>query len=394
MQLPCREERDYSRKLSILGTRWYHARKIRPGISLFPQSIEEMEMSIERKSFGTTKDGRAVDLLLLANGNGSRAGMITLGGALVSMEVPGRDGRTEDVTLGFDDVAGYQSVRNQHFGCLVGRVANRIARGSFALDGVVYQLARNNGPNHLHGGVERSFDKIVWDAETRLLPEGPAVIFTCSSPDGEEGYPGNLECEVTCTLTRGNELRFDYRATTDRATPVNLTNHSYWNLAGAGSDTIGDHELQLRASFYTPSDADLIPTGQIAAVEGTPLDFRAPYLVGERILEIEETPARGLDHNLVLDDPGIGKVPAARLRHPASGRVMEVDTTEPGIQVYSGNFLEGQSGKGGRSYPRRSALCLEAQHYPDSVNQPAFPSIILQPGETYKQRTIYRFLTE
>jgi len=347
-----------------------------------------------RIPFGTTRDNKAVDLFTLENGNGLTAKLITLGGTLVEMHVPDRNGRPADVTLGFDDVAGYQSERNQHFGCIVGRVANRIANGRFSLNGVAYLLAKNNGPNHLHGGVERSLDKIVWDAESRITSRGPAVIFTCSSPDGEEGYPGTLDCRVTCTLTKDNELCFEYRAVTDRATPVNLTNHAYWNLAGANSDTIFDHELEVEASRYTPTDEGLIPSGEIATVKGTPLDFLVPAAVGDRITQLEKMPACGLDHNFVLNKRGSDPVPAARLRHPPSGRVMEVETTEPGIQIYSGNFLDGQRGKGGRSYPRRSALCLEAQHFPDSVNQPNFPSVILQPGQTYKQTTVYRFLPE
>lgn len=359
-----------------------------------PPTIEERTMWSRKTTFGTTKDNKSVDLFTLQNGNGVTARLITLGATLVEMHVPDRDGRTADVTLGFDDVAGYQSERNQHFGCTVGRVANRIAGGRFSLDGITYRLATNNGPNHLHGGVKHSLDKIVWDATSRLSSRGPAVIFTCSSPDGEEGYPGNLDCQVTCTLTGKDELVFEYRAATDRATPVNLTNHAYWNLAGAGSETVLDHELEVEASAYTPTDENLIPTGEIAPVEGTPLDFLSPIVLGERITQLERTPACGLDHNFVLNNSGSVPVPAARLKHPASGRVMEVDTTEPGIQVYSGNFLEGQKGKGGGRYPRMSALCLETQHFPDSVNQPNFPSVVLQPGEMYRQTTVYRFLQE
>jgi len=281
------------------------------------------------------------------------------------------------------------------FGCTTGRVANRIAKGKFTLEGKTYQLAINNGLNHLHGGVKRNLGAVVWDAETIETDQGPAVRFKYNSPDGEEGYPGNLDVMVDYILADNNALIILYAATTDKPTPVNLTNHAYFNLSGHGSETILDHEIMILASNYTPTDDTLIPTGEIAPVQKTPLDLRYPVRVGDRIDALEKTPAGGFDHNFVIDKANpTALTTCAKLRDPKSGRVMTVHTTEPGIQFYSGNFLNGQEGKDGKKYAKRSALCLETQHFPDSVNHDNFPSIILRPGETYRQKTIYAFAAE
>lgn len=348
-------------------------------------------MNIQSEPFGRTGDGEAVDRLTMTNAGGLKAVVISQGATLVEMHTPAQDGRLADLVLGFDDLAGYLSDKNQHFGRTTGRVANRLAGGRFVLDGVEYQLTCNEGANHIHGGPCHGLDKVVWAAEAGETSEGPAVRFTYESPDGQEHYPGNLSVTVIYTLTDTDELRIDYEATTDRATPVNLTNHSYWNLAGGGS--VLDHELTINANYFTPFDEVQLPTGEIRQVAGTPLDFRIPRVVGERIAELDDTSSGGYDHNYVLDDPGSSRSPAARVYDPMSGRVMEVFTTEPGVQLYTGNSLKGQVGKGGQIYERRSALCLETQHFPDSVHHPNFPSIILRPGETYVQQTSHRFTT-
>ncbi len=352
---------------------------------------------LTRRPFGRTAQGEPVEAFVLENVGGVRATLITRGATLVALEVPDRDGETTDVVLGFDDVAGYESEGNQYFGATIGRVGNRIADGRFTLDGVTYELATNDGPNHLHGGGPQSLDKVVWDAEPFNDDNGLGVRFSYVSPNGEEGYPGTLHCQVTYTLTDSNTIQIAYQANTDRKTPINLTNHSYFNLKGAGASTVLDHVLTLNAPKYTPVDETLIPTGAIESVEGTPLDFREPHAIGERIDALVDTPTLGYDHNLILDrasnDDGT-LVQAATLRDPESGRTMEVWTTEPAVQFYSGNFLFGQDGKAGRTYVKRSAICLETQHYPDSVNHPEFPSTILQPGQTYRHVTEYRFGNE
>ena len=343
----------------------------------------------ETRFFGRTAAGEKVSIVTLTGVDGVVARFSSLGATLVELRVPDREGVCEDVVLGFDDVAGYESEGNQYFGCTVGRYANRIAGGRFTLDGTEHVLATNDGGHHLHGG-ERGFDKRVWDVEIRRLERGMAAHFTLESADGEEGYPGNLRAEVTYTLTRRNELRIDYLATCDAACPVNLTHHSYFNLAGAGSPGILDHELTVLADRYTPAGEGLIPTGEIAPVEGTPFDFRRPKRIGRDIDRVEG----GYDMNYVLDGGGSALRLAAVLRDPESGRVMEVSTTEPGLQFYTGNFLFGQTGKGGATYPQHGGLCLEAQHFPDSPNRPDFPSTVLVPGDTYRQTTVYRFSTE
>jgi len=351
-------------------------------------------IGVERYDFGTTKDGTPVYVFALTSPNSSGevvARVTNYGATLVSMLVPDRNGKLDDVVLGFDDVRGYQSANNQYFGCIAGRVANRIAKGTFKVGDTVYHLAINNPPNALHGGAKRSLDKVVWDVVEAPQDKGPAVAFQYVSPDGEEGYPGELTVKVTYTLTAKEELRIDYEATTNAPTPVNLTNHAYWNLAGEGSDTILDHELTLACSQYTPVDNTLIPTGAIAKVDGTPLDFKEATAIGKRIGQLVDTATKGYDHNFIIDRQGPGLALAARVYHKPSGRTLEVLTTEPGIQFYSGNFLKGDPGKGGVPYKLRSGLCLEAQHYPNSINQPNFPSTLLEPGQVYRQTTVYRF---
>lgn len=341
-----------------------------------------------------SSEGNAVQGFTLKNANGVIAKLMARGATLTELQTPDRHGKLANIVLGFDDLAAYESERNQFFGCTTGRVANRIAKGTFTLDGKTYKLAINNTPNHLHGGVKRSLDKVIWNAEEFKKDNAQGVRFTYTSPDGEEGYPGTLKLAVTYTLNNDNELRIDYSATTDRATPVNLTNHTYFNLAGAGTDTVFDHVLMVNADKYTPVDAGLIPTGEIAVVAGTPLDFTKPTRIGDRIRQLVDTPTKGYDHNFVLRRKDDGPTLAARLSEPASGRVVTVLTTQPGVQVYTGNFLFGQKGKDGKVYPKQSAVCLETQHFPDAVNQPSFPSIILQPGASYRHTAVFRFSTE
>jgi aldose 1-epimerase len=298
-----------------------------------------------------------------------------------------------DVVLGHDDLAGYLR-KPSFFGCVVGRYGNRIAKGRFTLDGKTYSLATNNGPNHLHGGI-KGFDKMVWKADAVATGPGAAVTFRYQSADGEEGYPGTLKAQVTYSLDDRNALTFEYAATTDKPTHVNLTQHSYFNLAGPGGDILG-HELTLEADRYTPVDATLIPLGPLAPVSGTPLDFRKSTPIGARIGADDEQIRRGggYDHNYVVKRAGEGLVRAARVVEPTTGRTMDVETTEPGVQFYSGNFLDGTlTGKGGRTYGHRAGFCLETQHFPDSPNRPNFPSTVLKPGETYHSKTVFSFGT-
>lgn len=352
---------------------------------------EPQIMPVESSPFGTTASGDEATLFTLTNTRGRVAKVTDFGATLVALQMPGRDGALADVVLGFDDVAGYESDANQYFGCTVGRVANRIAKGRFFLDGEDFELAVNNDPNHLHGGA-RGFGQRMWNAKP--LEEGAAVRFTRASPDGEEGYPGRVSLSVTYTLTDEDELRIDYQAKTNAPTPINLTHHSYFNLAGAGSGTVLDHVLTIDAARYTPTDDTLIPTGELADVAGTPLDFTSPTRVGERLDALLDTPTLGYDHNYALDSEGGALARACRLEDPASGRVLEIWTTEPGLQLYTGNYLRGQAGKGGANYEQRGALCLETQHFPDSVHHANFPSTILRPGEAYKQTTVHRFSAE
>ena len=351
--------------------------------------------SVEQEPFGTMPDGREIRLYTLTNANGLEMRVIDYGGIIVSLRVPDREGEMEDVALGYDALPDYLE-ENPYFGAIIGRYGNRIAGGQFTLDGETYQLATNNGPNHLHGGVQ-GFDKVVWDAEPFEDERGVGLVFTYTSPAGEEGYPGTLTTTVTYLLTDEDELVFDYEATTDAATPVNLTQHSYFNLAGHDAGDVLDHRLMINADAFTPVDATLIPTGELRPVEGTPFDFREPTAIGARIEADDEQVRFGLgyDHNFVLrreNADADSLVLAARVTEPTSGRVMEVYTTEPGIQFYSGNFLDGTlTGKDGVVYEQRSGFCLETQHFPDSPNQPDFPSTTLRPGETYHTRTVYAF---
>jgi len=350
---------------------------------------EEAKMDIEKEVFGQLPDGDQVDLFVLTNGRGMTAKVMTYGATLVSLSVPDKNGEVADITLGCDSIEGYMEA-SPYFGATVGRYANRIARGKFTLDGVEYTLATNNGENHLHGGI-KGFDKILWQAEPFREEKTVGVKFVYFSKDGEEGYPGNLACTVTYMLTDINELRITYEAETDKATPVNLTHHSYFNLAGQGEGDILSHELMIAADKYTPVDAGLIPTGEIRDVAGTPMDFTTPHAIGERIGQVEG----GYDHNFVLRSGGGDLALAARVHEPQTGRVMEVHTTEPGIQFYSGNFLDGTiTGKDGKVYHKHYGFCLEPQHFPDSPNQPGFPSTILRPGAKYFTRTVFQFYTQ
>jgi aldose 1-epimerase len=346
-------------------------------------------MKVEKTSFGKTADGHEVSLFTCTNANKLVLKMIDYGAIVVAMETPDRNGKFANINLGFQDLKGYLE-RHPYFGSTVGRYCNRIAKGKFTLNGKEYTLAVNNPPNHLHGG-EKGFDKQMWKAAEIKTPDAVGVKFTRRSPDGEEGYPGNLDVSVTYTLTNENELKIEFTATTDKATPVNLTNHNYWNLAGAGSGTILEQELTLQADKYLPVDAGLIPTGELADVKGTPLDFTSPHRIGERIKEIKADPV-GYDHCFVLRSSDGSMALAARAKDPKSGRVMEIRTTQPGIQFYSGNFLDGKPANG--NYQQYEGFCLETQHYPDSPNQPSFPSAILKPGETFAQTTVHRFAVE
>jgi len=346
--------------------------------------------TVTKRAFGKTADGTPVDLYTLSNANGFEAAITNYGGIIVSIKTPDRDGKLGDVVLGFDNLDGYLG-NHPFFGALIGRYGNRIAKGRFTLDGQVYKLAVNDGANSLHGGI-KGFDKVVWQAREINSPDGPSLELKYLSKDGEEGYPGNLSVTVVYTVTADNSLKIDYKATTDKATPVNLTNHAYYNLAGQG-DVLG-HELKLFASRFTPTDAGLIPTGELRSVKGTPFDFTTLTPIGARINADDEQLKRagGYDHNFVLDSGGGKLAQAAEVYEPTTGRVMDVYTTEPGVQFYTGNFLDGTiKGKGGRVYAKRSGLCLETQHFPDSPNHPEFPSTILKPGVEYHTTTVYRF---
>ena len=351
-----------------------------------PAEKGRMTMDIKKEPFGTLPGGAAVDVYTLTNGLGLEARIITYGATLISVKTPDRNGIASDVTLGFDTLDGYAGV-HPFFGSTVGRFANRIAKGTFMLDGTKYVLARNDGENHLHGGL-KGFDKYVWEAEPVKAAGAAGVRFSRTSADMEEGYPGKLRVSVAFFVTEAGELKIEYEAESDRATPVNLTNHAYWNLAGEGD--ILAHELTLAAARYTPVGPGLIPTGEVAPVMGTPMDFTGTTPVGERIASVEG----GYDHNFVLDSGGGVLDLAAILYDPKSGREMTILTDQPAIQFYTGNFLDGTiTGKGGRVYGKHAGLCLETQHYPDSPNRPEFPSTILRPGEKFKSTTIHRFAT-
>jgi aldose 1-epimerase len=353
-------------------------------------------LDVEWEGWGALPGGAPVHRYTLTNARGLEVRLLTYGGAIQSLRVPDRHGGRANVTLGFDSLEGYLDPANPYLGCITGRYANRIDEGRFTLDGVSYELARNNPPHHLHGG-DVGFDKRIWDAEVVRGRGFVGVRFSYVSPDGEESYPGGLDTTVTYTLSNDNALRMRYAATTTEATIVNLTNHAYWNLAGEGSGDINDHELLLGASHYTPVGPTLIPTGEIAPVAGTPMDFTRSTRIGQRLRDghPQLLIGRGYDHNWVLDRRGPGLELAARLGEPRSGRVLEVLTSEPGIQFYSGNFLDGTLvGTGGRAYRQGDGLALETQHFPDSPNHPNFPSTELRPGERYDTTTVYRFSTD
>lgn len=335
-------------------------------------------------------DGSTAKLYTLTNSRGIEARITNYGGIVVSLRTPDRGGNLADVVLGFDALDGYLGT-HPYLGALIGRYGNRIANGKFTLGGTTYTLATNNGPNALHGGI-KGFDKVLWTAEPS--PGAASLVLTYVSQDGEEGYPGTLSTKVTYTLIDDNALQIDYEATTDKPTVVNLTNHSYFNLKDAGASTILDHEIMIAASRYTPVDATLIPSGEIALVEGTPFDFRTATAIGARIDADHEQIKFGLgyDHNFVLDRTGGGVVLAAKVYEPTTGRELEVHTTEPGVQFYTGNFLDDSVvGKGEVAYQKRAAFCLETQHFPDSPNHPDFPSTVLAPGQTYRSTTVYKF---
>ena len=346
-----------------------------------------------KSPFARTKDGMSVDLVTLRNEAGTEVGILTYGGVIRSLKTVDRSGAVDDIVLGFDTLALYEE-KSPFFGTLVGRYGNRIANGRFTLDGRTYALAKNNGPNHLHGGI-KGWDKAVWSADDPFQNEtGVGVVLRHTSQAGDEGYPGTVKAIVTYTLTDANELVVDYQATTDAPTVINLTQHSYFNLAGGKSSDVLGHELMLNAEGYTPVDGGLIPLGEVAPVAGTPFDFRTPTPIGARIADTHDqmVKGRGYDHNFVLTRTGDGLSLAARVVEPLSGRTMTVSTTEPGVQFYTGNFLDGTlPGKGGRVYGPRAGFCLETQHYPDSPNKPAFPSTALRPGEQYQSRTVFAF---
>jgi len=356
-------------------------------------------MEIEKRAFGKAPDGTPVDLYTLTNANGNANGaeakISNYGGTVVSLVVPDRDGQLGDVVLGFDTLEEYVE-QSPYFGCIVGRYANRVGKSRFVLDGVEYTLTQNEGENQLHGGI-KGFDKVVWGAEPVRSDDAVGLTLAYLSKDGEEGYPGNLSVKVGYYLTDGDELRIEYFATTDKPTVVNLTNHCYFNLAGAGSGDVLGHELMINADRFTPTDEHSIPTGELRSVKGTPMDFTQPTAIGARIERDDEQLrlGQGYDHNWVLNKPEGSLGLAARAYEPTTGRVLEVYTTEPGVQFYAGNFLDGSiTGKGGRVYDRHDAFCLETQHFPDSPNNPNFPSTVLRPGEEYRQTTIYRFSVE
>ena len=346
---------------------------------------------MEKTPFGKTPSGEAVELYTLKNASNVRVQIMTYGGTVVSLQVPDRDGMLGDIVLGYDTLDGYLK-NSPYFGSLIGRYGNRIGNGRFSLDGKQYQLPKNNGENTLHGGI-KGFDKVLWKATEVRSNDGVGLSLTYLSKDGEEGFPGNLSVKAVYTLTNNNELKIEYSGATDKTTVVNLTHHSYFNLAGEGN--ILQHELMISAEQFTPVDAGLIPTGELRNVKGTPMDFTQPTAIGARIEQQDEQLilGKGYDHNWVLKPNKSGNLSlAARVYEPRSGRVMEVSTTEPGLQFYSGNFLDGNiTGKGGQVYKQRSGFCLETQHFPDSPNKPRFPSTVLKPGQQYTSTTVYKF---
>jgi aldose 1-epimerase len=346
---------------------------------------------IKKSDFGTTADGQSVQQFTLTNSKGASLGLITYGATVTSLIVPDKNGNMGDVVLGFDNIADYEN-KSPYFGAIIGRVGNRIAKGMFQIDGARYCVPVNNGANSLHGGF-RGFDKRVWSADAAMTADGPSVRFQLVDPDGTEGFPGTLKVTVIYSLTDTNAVKIQYFATTDRTTPVNLTNHTYWNLKDGGQSDIFGHVLRIYGDHYTPVDATLIPTGEIASVSGTPIDFTSPKPIGKDLKSMGGDPT-GYDHNLALTNQDGSFAKAVDVYEPESGRWMQVWTTEPGVQFYSGNFLDGSyKGKKGTVYNQYGALVLECQHYPDSVNHANFPSTLLHPGDVYRQITEYRFST-
>lgn len=353
-------------------------------------TTEAQSMSIETSSFGKTKDGKDATLFVLKNSAGTVVKLTDYGATVMSVEVKDKNGKLDNINCSFSDLKGYEE-HGSHFGGTVGRYANRIAAGKFTLEGKTYTLPINNGPNHLHGG--EGFDRRMWKAEKVVSDNAVGVKFTIVSPDGDQGYPGEVTATATYTLTNDNELRIDYTATTTKPTVINLTNHNYWNLAGVGKASVLEHELMIAADKYVDVGPGLIPNGKLPEVKGTPLDFTKPTKIGARIEEAKSNKdANGYDHCYVLRSQDGSLALAARVKDPASGRVMEIYTTEPGVQLYSANHFDGTPNCGG--YAQHYAFCLETQHYPDSPNQPSFPSTVLRPGETFKSTTVHRFLTE
>ncbi|MGO3058689.1 aldose epimerase family protein [Halomonas sp. AOP43-A1-21] len=365
-----------------------------------PMANSEADHGVGKSVFGQLPDGRQVDVYQLTNANGIELRVANYGGTILSLKTPDLEGNVDDIVLGFDSLDEYLSDEyrkaNPYFGAIIGRYGNRIADGQFTLEGETYSLATNDGDNHLHGG-QQGFDRVIWEAEPFKNDEGTGLVLRYISEDGEEGYPGRLETQVTYTLTDDDTLIVDYMAETDKATPINLTQHSYFNLKGEGNDSILDHRLMLNADAFTPVSESLIPTGELRDVAGTPFDFTQATPIGERIEQDNEQLSfgGGYDHNFVLNRDNAERgdlVMAAKVWEPQSGRMLEIETTEPGIQFYSGNFLTGDlTGKSGQAYSQRSGFALETQHFPDSPNQDAFPSTILEPGETYQSRTVFRF---
>ena len=352
-------------------------------------------VKITKAPFGKSDDAPATDLYTLSNPSGMKAKITNYGGIVTELHVPDKNGNNGDVVLGYDKLSSYIEA-SPYFGCITGRYANRIAKGRFTIDGTEYKLATNNGDNHLHGGVA-GLDKKVWSAKEVKGVGRAGIEFSYLSPDGEEGYPGNVHCKVTYWLTVQNEIEIQYEATTDKSTHLNLTHHSYFNLAGAGSGDILNHEVELFADKFVPTDASNIPLGELAPVKGTPFDFLTPHKIGARIGENNQQLKVGLgyDHNWVINSTGKGIELAARVTEEKSGRIMEVLTDQPGIQFYTGNFLDGSNvGKGGNVYKHRNAFCLETQKFPDSPNNPSYPSSLLEPGQTYRHVCIYRFSTK
>jgi aldose 1-epimerase len=357
-----------------------------------PNAPNQQAATVTVAPFGRMPDGKAVEVYTLTNVRGMEVRAITYGAVIQAIRVPDRAGRLDDIALGYDSMQGYLTA-SPYFGAVVGRYANRIARGRFALEGRSYRLAINNAPNHLHGGL-KGYDKVLWEAQAFQRGDTVGVTFQHTSPDGDEGYPGTLRVSVSYSLKPSNELVVEYRAIADRATPVNLSQHSYFNLAGEGRGDILGHVLEINADRYTPVDSTLIPTGALASVAGTPFDFRSPTAIGARIDQPDPQLkyGKGYDHNFVLNRTGGALVHAVHVLEPETGRTLDIATTEPGLQFYSGNFLDGTiTGKGGHRYRHRSALVLETQHFPDSPNQPSFPSTILRSGQEYRSKTVFTF---